>query len=450
MTLYKNLRQGNIRGKIMVNNMANRLKNIEINPLKTSSSLGAAVFFLGLKNAVVLMHGAVGCASFDKVTLTKHFRENIPIVTSALNETGAILGGKDFLISGINNVYEKMKPDFIGVTSSGLTETQGEDIARIIKEFKDFKNTQNIPFSNVIYASTPDYKDGFEEGYLSAMLSLLTEARNKNKEYGSYKKSKSVNVFCPPSFTPQDFLELRETLDDFNLKSIMIPDLGMSLDGHLDERGYLQTTTGGLDAKDLTDIFDGEFNLIIGLSLKDTVKNIEDLTGLKSYYFSNLCGLKNSDNFFKLISKVSGKEIPEKYKRQRRRIMDAYLDAHFYFSGKEIALALGIDLLDSFSAIYSEIGANLKLGIATKAVNDIKYRFLDLSEGDLDLLDNCGNLDMIVSNSNAKFYAENLDIPLLKAGFPIIDEIGHNYKHYILYDGAINLVIESANLLFTE
>ena len=131
-------------------------------------------------------------------------------------------------------------------------------------------------------------------------------------------------------------------------------------------------------------------------------------------------------------------------------MMDAYLDAHFYFSGKEIALALGIDLLDSFSAIYSEIGANLKLGITTKAVNDIKYRFLDLSEGDLDLLDNCGNLDMIVSNSNAKFYAENLDIPLLKAGFPIIDEIGHNYKHYILYDGAINLVIESANLLFTE
>ena len=406
------------------------------------------------------MHGAVGCASFDKVTLTKHFRENIPIVTTALNETGAILGGKDFLISGINNVYEKMKPDFIGVTSSGLTETQGEDISGIIKEFKNFKNAQNIPFAKVIYASTPDYKDGFEEGYLAAMLSLLTEAVGKNKEGGSYKKSnrtkaknkKSVNVFCPPSFTPQDFLELRETLDDFNLKPIMIPDLGLSLDGHLDERGYLQTTPGGLDAKDLTDIFDGEFNLIIGLSLKDAVKNIEGLTGLKTYYFSNLCGLKNSDDFFNLLSKATGKEIPEKYKRRRSRLMDAYLDAHFYFSGKEIALALGIDLLDSFSAIYSEIGANLKLGITTKAIDgiDIEYGFLNLSEGDLDLLDNCGNLDMIVSNSNAKFYAENLGIPLLKAGFPIIDEIGHNYKHYILYDGAINLVIESANLLFTE
>jgi nitrogenase molybdenum-iron protein alpha/beta subunit len=66
------------------------------------------------------------------------------------------------------------------------------------------------------------------------------------------------------------------------------------------------------------------------------------------------------------------------------------------------------------------------------------------------MLDTCGNADMIVSNSNAKFYAENLGIPLLRAGFPIIDEIGHNYKHYILYGGAISLAVESANLLNKE
>ena len=429
--------------------MANLIKNIEINPLKTSSSLGAAVFFLGLKNAVVLMHGAVGCASFDKVTLTKHFRENIPIVTTALNESGAILDGKDFLISGIKNVYEKMKPDFIGIASSGLTETNGEDIAGVIK---DFKGGLDTPFADLIYASTPDYKGGFEDGYTAAMLSLLTETLNKNGK--SIKKSnktvKSINVFCPSSFTPQDFLELREALDYFSFKPLMIPDLGLSLGGYLDERGYLQTTADGLDAKDLPDIYTSQFNLIIGLSLKDAVKNIEGLTGLKTYYFPNICGLKNSDKFFNLLSKTTGKEIPEKYKRQRSRLMDAYLDAHFYFSGKEIALALGVDLLDSFSSVYSEIGANLKLGITTKVIGDIRHRFLDLREGDLDMLDTRGNVDMIVSNSNAKFYAENLGIPLLRAGFPIIDEIGHNYKHYILYGGAINLAVESANLLNKE
>ena len=113
--------------------------------------------------------------------------------------------------------------------------------------------------------------------------------------------------------------------------------------------------------------------------------------------------------------------------------MDAYLDSHFYFSGKKIVLALNIDLLDSFSSIYSELGADLRLGISTKTIDDISYRFYDFFEGDLDMLSSCGNIDMIVSNSNAKFYAENLDTPLLKAGFPIIDDVAHNYKHYILY-----------------
>ncbi|MHB8232417.1 MAG: nitrogenase iron-molybdenum cofactor biosynthesis protein NifN [bacterium] len=428
--------------------MINLTKNIEINPLKASSSLGAAFFFLGLKNSVVLMHGAVGCASFDKVTLTKHFRENIPIVTTALNESGAILGGSDFLRAGIKNVYEKMKPDFIGVASSGLTETNGEDLGKIIG---DFKEKQGLPFSKVIYAGTPDYKGGLEDGYMQAMLALLRDFSSK-ETHKLFKKSKkpvkkSVNVFCPLSFTPQDFLELREVIDYFDLKPVMIPDLGLSLDGHLDERGYLQTTADGLCVKDAEDINNSEFNIVIGLSLGSVVESISELTGLTTYYFPNVCGLKNSDKFLNLLSKLTAGEIPEKYKRQKRQLMDTYLDAHFYFSGKDIALALGIDLLDSFSTIYSEIGANLKIGISTKVEGDIKHRFLNLYEGDLDMLGSYRNVDLVVSNSNAKFYTERLEIPLLKAGFPIIDEIGHSFKHYILYKGAINLAIESANLL---
>ncbi len=425
----------------------NPIKNIEINPLQASSSLGAAMFFLGINNAVVLMHGAVGCASFDKVTLTKHFRENIPIVTTALNEYGAILGGTDFLTSGIKNIYEKMKPDFIGIASSGLTETSGEDIAGIIR---DFKEKQDLPFSKIIYAGTPDYKGSLEDGYMQAMLALLEDFSGK-ETYKTFKKSKkltkSVNVFCPVSFTPQDFLELREAVGYFDLKPVMIPDLGLSLDGHLDERGYLQTTADGLRIKDMENIHNSEFNIVIGLSLGSAVKSISELTGLATYYFPNVCGLKNSDKFFNLLSELSGKEIPEKYKRQRRQLMDAYLDTHFYFLGKDIALALGIDLLDSFSMIYSEMGANLKIGISTKFSNDIKYRFLNFYEGDLDLLDNYRNVDLIVSNSNAGFYVKDFRIPLLKAGFPLIDEIGHGYKHYILYRGAVNLAVESANLL---
>lgn len=419
------------------------LKNIEINPLRLSPSIGAAIFFLGIKNAVVLLHGAVGCASFEKVTLTKHYRENIPIVTTALNEYGAILGGTDFLISGIKNVSEKIKPDFIGILSSGLTETSGEDV---FSRLLEFKKTLSRDFPAFVYASTPDFKGGLEDGYRDAMIAFLKDFLEKNKFKGKNLK-KSVNVFCPSSCTPQDFLELREVIECYGYRPLMVPDLGTSLDGHLDKDGYLQATSGGFDIKDGFNLLGSEFNILAGSSLKNIKDELSMLTGLETFYFPNLSGLKNTDAFFRLLSKFSGRQIPEKYARHRRQLMDAYLDSHFYFSGKNIAIALSEDWADSFSTVYSEIGANIEICVTTRLNNDIKRRCTKYFEGDLDLLDNYTDLDLIISNSNAKFYAKNLGIPLFKTGFPVIDCLGNGFKHYILYKGAINLVTECANLL---
>jgi nitrogenase molybdenum-iron protein NifN len=430
------------------------LKPIEINPLKTSSSLGAAIVFLGVNNAVALMHGSQGCASFDKVLLTKHYRENIPIMTTVLNETGAILGGSEFLKAGVINIAEKIKPAFIGITSTGLTEVNGEDIVSTMKELKNELNA--YPDMRVVYVSTPDYTGTLEAGYKNAVLALIKEFAKKKKDFAASNSNKNkkrlrANIFCPFSFTSIDFLELREVLEYFGITPVMIPDLGASMDGHLDVQGYLQTTADGIDIKDIATISSNDLNIVIGLSLLQLVEPLNEITGLKTHYFPNVSGLKNTDNFFNFLSKLTSLDIPEKYKRQRRQLMDAYLDSHFYFSGKNIAMALGADLLDSFSAIYGEIGASLEIGITTMTDDRLKGRFEIYEEGDLDLLDELietkGDIDLIISNSNAKYYAEKSGIPLFKAGFPIIDEIGYNFKHHILYRGSANLTYETANML---
>ena len=465
------------------------LKNIEINPLKTSSSLGAVIVFLGVKDAVVLMHGSQGCASFDKVTLTKHYRENIPIYTTALNELGAILGGSDYLKAGVKNIADKINPAFIGITSTGLSEVNGEDINATFNELKkELKESGSYENLNMAYVSTPDYNGNFEEGYKNAILALLKEfckdtkntantinnnlaglninddknnIRNitdyKNSDYknnnGKNIQNIRANVFCPFSFTAIDFLELRELLEDFGITPVMIPDLGTSMDGHLDESGYLQTTSGGVDIKDLKTIGLNNLNIIIGSSLKGLIAPVKEITGLNTYYFSNISGLKNTDLFFKFLEKISLRKTPEKYKRQKRQLMDAYLDSHFYFLGKNIAIAEGIDILDSFSEIFAEVGANIKIGVTTSSsyVN-LKNRFEILTEGDIDLFGELieadgNNIDIVISNSNAKYTAEKIGVPILKAGFPLIDQIGHNFKHRILYKGSANLVYEAANLL---
>jgi nitrogenase molybdenum-iron protein NifN len=517
------------------------LKNIEINPLKTSSSLGAVIVFLGIKNAVVLMHGSQGCASFDKVTLTKHYRENIPVYTTALNELGAILGGSSYLKAGVKNIADKINPAFIGVTSTGLSEVNGEDICATFNELKkELKESASYDGLNVAYVSTPDYDGNFEEGYKNAILSLLQtfciddaeetadaeEGNNTNiakikykeqneeqnneqneeqntvsnkdngnsranslsciaeaekrcktidknnignirniSDYKSDDKNKNngandiknirANVFCPFSFTAMDFLELRELLEDFGITPVMLPDLGTSMDGHLDENGYLQTTSGGTDIEDLKKAGLNNLNIIIGNSLKSLIAPVKKITGLNTYYFSNVSGLKNTDLFFKFLEEISLKNTPERYKRQKRQLMDAYLDTHFYFLGKNIAIAEGIDILDSFSEVLCEVGANIKIGVTTsKAYENLKNRFEILAEGDIDLFSELiksddDGIDLVISNSNAGYTAEKIGAPILKVGFPLIDRIGHNFKHYILYKGSANLVYESANLLMS-
>jgi nitrogenase molybdenum-iron protein alpha/beta subunit len=69
-------------------------KPVAVNPLKLSQPLGAALAFLGIKGALPLFHGSQGCTAFAKVMLVRHFREAIPLATTALTEIATILGGQ--------------------------------------------------------------------------------------------------------------------------------------------------------------------------------------------------------------------------------------------------------------------------------------------------------------------------------------------------------------------
>ncbi|MEO1561782.1 MAG: nitrogenase component 1, partial [Cyanobacteria bacterium J06632_19] len=63
--------------------IATQNKPVIVNPLKQSQPLGATLAFLGLKGMIPLLHGSQGCTAFAKVILVRHFREAIPLSTTA-------------------------------------------------------------------------------------------------------------------------------------------------------------------------------------------------------------------------------------------------------------------------------------------------------------------------------------------------------------------------------
>ncbi len=68
-----------------------RSKPLSVDPLKTSSTLGASLAFLGLQRAIPMMHGSQGCTAFGKVFLVRHFRESIPLQTTAMDHIATVM-----------------------------------------------------------------------------------------------------------------------------------------------------------------------------------------------------------------------------------------------------------------------------------------------------------------------------------------------------------------------
>src|SRR6266568_2887729 len=103
-------------------------KACAVNPLKMSQPLGAAYAFMGLASCMPLMHGSQGCTSFGLVLLVRHFKEAIPLQTTAMNETTTIMGGYDNIEKALLNIRQRAKPQLIAICSTGLTETKGDDV----------------------------------------------------------------------------------------------------------------------------------------------------------------------------------------------------------------------------------------------------------------------------------------------------------------------------------
>jgi hypothetical protein len=111
-------------------------KTLSVNPLKASQPIGASLAFLGLADCMPLEHGARGCASFNKLFFMRHFNEPIPLQTTAMDQRTTVLGADDSVVEALATICKKNQPKIVGRVTTGLSEMQGADVPRTVREFK--------------------------------------------------------------------------------------------------------------------------------------------------------------------------------------------------------------------------------------------------------------------------------------------------------------------------
>ncbi|MBE9183094.1 bifunctional nitrogenase iron-molybdenum cofactor biosynthesis protein NifEN [Oculatella sp. LEGE 06141] len=415
-------------------------KAIAVNPLKQSQPLGAALAFLGLKGMMPLFHGSQGCTAFAKVMLVRHFREAVPLSTTAMTEVSTILGGDENIEQAILTVVEKFKPEIIGLCTTGLTETRGDDMEGILRDFR--KRQPQLDHLPIVLVSTADFKGALQDGFAAAVESLMKELPQLDEA-----KPEQVTVLAGSALTPGDVQALKEMIAAFGLTPIVVPDLSASLDGHLDD-SYSAVTGGGTTVTELREVGRSAYTFAIGESMREAADVLERRFGIPYEVFPQLTGLDAVDQFLQALTDISGVEVPETYRRQRRQLQDAMLDTHFYVGRKRVSLALEPDLLYAIAWWLNLMGAEIHAAVTTTKSPLLKHLPVEtVVIGDLDDFEQRAvGSDLIITNSNGAAIAERLNIPLYRLGFPVFDRLGNGQRCTIGYHGTMQLLFEIGNL----
>lgn len=430
-----------------------RSKALAVQPLKMSPTVGAALAFLGIHRAIPLLHGSQGCTAFGKIFLIQHFREPMPLQTTAMDQVSTIMGAEENVVEGLATLCAKASPELIGIPTTGLSETQGSDVERAVKAFRrQYPEWGRIA---VVPVSTPDYNGSLETGYGRAVQALIETLvpdglgvhRPRPSDNGRWR----VNVLVGSLLGPGDVEALKAMIESFGLEPVVLPDLADSLDGHLVVEDFTPTTVGGLPVGHLKRLGDAIATLVIGPSLYRAGACLRERTGVPEYRFEHLLGLDATDQLLMVLRTLSGRAVPERLERHRAQLLDAMLDTHFVLGGRRIALALDPDHLNALSGFLSSMGSITVAAVSPTyapvleraASAEIKLGDLE----DLEALARANGAELIIGNSHASQTATTLGLPLLRAGFPQYDWFGAASRSVIGYRGSQLLLFELANLL---
>ena len=428
-----------------------RNKALSVNPLKASQPIGGSLATLGFNRSMPMLHGSQGCTAFAKVFFVRHFREPIPLQSTAMDQGSSVMGADENVREGIKTIAEKSRPALITILTTGLAETQGADVHRNVREFKD----ANPEFADiaVVGVNTPDFTGSVETGYAATLTEILRAVVPDAKTAGTYpgKRKKQVNVLASYILTPGDLEALRDIFEQFQLRPVFIPDISDSLDGCLTDEDFSPVTIGGTPISELLTVGDALATVVIGESLHKAAEVLQEKTGVPTYSLGHLYGLKANDALISALVEISGREVPERIERQRAQLQDAMLDTHFMLGQLRIAIAADADLLSAFVDLVQEMGAEIVTAVTSCNVPLLaKIPVATIKIGDLEDMELSGKehkAQLVIGNSHAVDTAERLGVPILRAGFPLYDIIGGYQKTWIGYRGTRQTLFDLANLV---
>jgi nitrogenase molybdenum-iron protein alpha/beta subunit/MoaA/NifB/PqqE/SkfB family radical SAM enzyme len=440
--------------------MGANLVNLNVNPCKMCMPMGAVSAFSGIKNCMSILHGSQGCATYIRRHMATHYNEPVDIASSSLTEHGTVFGGKENLIKGLENLIKLYDPQVIGVSTTCLAETIGEDVSAIIKEFYASHEDAGVKIINVASAG---YGGTQYEGFSRTLRAIVSQADMDTTPNGY------INIITP-MLSPADCRMLKTLLQSMGLKYILLPDLSENLDGVHTEK-YERLKSGGTSLEDISKMAGARHTIELSLFIDGELSAAAYLNERYGIPYTKMAlpiGIRDTDAFIGKLVSLGGIK-PAALVTERGRYVDAMIDNHKYCADGRAAIFGEPDFVYSMTRLCCENGTE-PVAVATGSVCPALKSALEeeisraadrlfisktaiLDDCDFDLLESCAGelgVNIMIGSSDGRRMAHRLGIELVRCAFPVHDRVGGQRVKTLFYEGSLNILDQVANELLSK
>ncbi len=430
--------------------MSQNLVSLTVNPCKMCMPMGAATAFYGIEGCVSILHGSQGCSTYIRRHMATHYNEPVDIASSSLTEHGTVFGGEENLLKGLDNLIAQYKPQVIGVATTCLAETIGEDLPRIIKRYYEEHPETKV---RIIPVATPGYGATQFEGFFTALRAVVEHTEMDQTP------NNRVNLITG-QLSPADTRYLKDLLAQMGIDAILLPDLSERLDG-VHNRDYSRVSPGGTPIRDIAQMAGARMTIELSSFVSDDISPaayLRERYGVPLLRLPLPVGLTHTDALINALKGLGG-TVPEALRKERGRFADAMIDSHKYNAAARAAIFGEPDLVYSLVSLCVENGVVPVLattGSVCKALPDavlplmkrcadalMVTEYAALDDTDFDAIETlAGKLsaNLLIGSSDGRRIAEKLRLPLVRCGFPIHDRMGGQRVRMLGYDGSLCLL----------
>lgn len=292
-------------------------------PIKTCKLFGAIRAVLGIKNAIPIIHGPVGCSYHTQYLLSLRSARNIRILTTAMEQEDVVFGAEDKLEAVIRNADDKYHPSLIAVLTSCASSIIGEDVERVVKTVNNNINAK------VLVVNAGGFEGNQTDGYRDLLLALIDLM-----EYPTSKEP-SLNLVAQFRGGP-DLIALKNY---FNILEIPINCV----------------LTSGATFKQVKNSSNASLNVSMCEASGLVPCQIMEKKFQTPFLHPNLpMGINATSNFFRNICKILSVEYAITHIEERyRKIIASYSP---FLSGKRVAIVAGSTRAIPLTEFVSELG----------------------------------------------------------------------------------------------